>query len=472
MSKNISCISPIDNHLVAERPVISDKEILTLINTANAAQNSWCELSISDKAVLCHQAIDALLANTQEIAMEITLQMGRPIQYCAGELRGVEERARYMIDAAQQALANITIEDSVHKKRFIKRVPLGVVFIIAPWNYPYLTAINSIIPALMAGNTVILKHSAQTLLCAERFNQAFEQAGLPKDVFQYCHCDHVATAKILQHENIHYVSFTGSISGGAKIETSMAGLFKPLSLELGGNDPAYVCADIEPNSKMFKQTVETIVDGCYFNSGQSCCAVERIYVHEHLYSDFTESFIDKVKQYKIANPLNADTTLGPLINNNAATKARKQLSQAITKGATACIAENHFNIKNLAQNYLAPQVLLNVDHSMDMMTNESFAPIVGIMKVKNDQHALDLMNDSHYGLTASLWSNDENNSIKLADNLATGTVFLNRCDYLDPALAWVGIKNSGRGCSLSVLAYHQLTRPKSYYFQTLKPAVE
>ncbi|VAX01718.1 Aldehyde dehydrogenase [hydrothermal vent metagenome] len=472
MSKKISCISPIDNRIIAEREIISDSEIVELIHAANNAQNTWSELNIAEKAVLCHQAIDALLENTQEIAQEISLQMGRPIQFCAAELQVMAQRARYMIDVAQPALDTISIENTNSKKRLIKRIALGVVFIIAPWNYPYLTAINAIIPALMAGNTVILKHSTQTLLCSERFHLAFEQAGLPSNVFQYCHCDHQTTEKIIKHEGIHYISFTGSISGGATIENSIAGLFKPLALELGGNDPAYVRADVEPRSEMFKQTVDNIVDGCFFNSGQSCCAVERIYVHEHLYSEFTDYFIEKVKQYNIANPLDNDTSLGPLINDNAATKARQQLSQAISKGATACIAKNYFNTEDLAKNYLAPQVLLNVDHSMDIMMSESFAPIVGIMKVKNDQQALELMNDSQYGLTASLWSNDENNSMLLADKLQTGTVFLNRCDYLDPALAWVGVKNSGRGCALSVLAYQQLTRPKSYYFQSLKPSVD
>ncbi|MFV1983018.1 MAG: aldehyde dehydrogenase family protein [Thiohalomonadales bacterium] len=467
MTKKITSISPIDNSIVAERPVVSDNEIQKIIKSSNSAQKSWSQLTITDKAVLCHKAIDALLSKTDEILVEITRQMGRPIRNCPGELRGVEERARYMIDNAEQALAEINIENNNSKKRFIKRVPLGIVFIIAPWNYPYLTAINSIIPALMAGNTVLLKHSAQTLLCAERFSQAFAQAGFPDGVFQHIHCDHATTLKILKDPDINYISFTGSVSSGAIIENSVAGLFKPLALELGGNDPAYVRSDIEPDSKMMQHTIENIVDGAYFNSGQSCCAVERIYVHDTIYDKFIEQFVALVKKFKLDDPLKKDTTLGPLVNTNAANQAREQLKNATLNGATLCIPNNYFNTKHLSENYLAPQVLINVDHTMDIMTKESFAPIVGIMKVANDEQAIELMNDSNYGLTASIWSGDEHRIITLADKLQTGTVFLNRCDYLDPALAWLGVKDSGRGCSLSMLAYHHLTRPKSYYLQFL-----
>ncbi|MFV2060719.1 MAG: aldehyde dehydrogenase family protein [Gammaproteobacteria bacterium] len=467
MTKLITSISPIDNSIVAERPVVSEKELSKIINKSRHAQQSWSQIAITEKAVLCHKAIDALLSKTDDIAMEITQQMGRPIQYCAGELRGVEERARYMIDNAQQALFDITIENNENNNRFIKRVPLGIVFIIAPWNYPYLTAINSIIPALMAGNTVLLKHSAQTLLCAERFAHAFKKAGFPEGVFQYCHCDHEITTTILKHPDINFISFTGSVSSGAIIENSVAGLFKPLSLELGGNDPAYVRADLEPDSKNFNSVIDNIVDGAYFNSGQSCCAVERIYVHQNIYDKFVEQFIAQVKHYKLDNPTLKETSLGPVINLKAANKAREQLTQATQSGASLCIADDCFNTKNLPENYMPPQVVINVDHSMSIMTTESFAPIVGIMKVKNDQQAIDLMNDSHYGLTASIWSHSKNDIMNIANKLQTGTVFLNRCDYLDPALAWVGIKESGRGCSLSVLAYHQLTRPKSHHFQFL-----
>jgi acyl-CoA reductase-like NAD-dependent aldehyde dehydrogenase len=467
MTKKIISISPIDNSVVAERPVVSAKELSTIIKKSSQAQKSWSELTITDKAILCHKAIDALLSKTDKIVLEITQQMGRPIQYCPGELRGVEERARYMIDNAEQALADITIENNENKTRFIKRVPLGIVFIIAPWNYPYLTAINSIIPALMAGNTVLLKHSAQTLLCAERFAQAFEHAGFPKGVFQYCFCDHVTTDSILKHPDINFISFTGSVSSGAIVERSVAGLFKHLSLELGGNDPAYVRDDIDSSSKYFSDTVNNILDGVCFNSGQSCCAIERIYVHENSYDDFTEQFINQVKQYHLANPVEKNTTLGPLINNAAATKAREQIKQAISKGAKTTIPDNFFHENDLPANYLAPQVLLNVDHTMDIMTTESFAPIVGIMKVRGDEHAIQLMNDSHYGLTASIWSIDKKNCLIIAEQLQTGTVFINRCDYLDPALAWNGIKDSGRGCSLSILAYQQLTRPKSYHLNFL-----
>jgi len=391
--------------------------------------------------------------------------MGRPIKYAAGEVSGLEERARYMIDIAGQELADMPLENKAGFRRFIRRQPLGVVLTLAPWNYPYLTAVNSIIPALMAGNSVLLKHSAQTLLCAERFYQAFEQAGLPAGVFQYLHLSHAETADLVKHENINYVSFTGSVEGGKAIEQAAAGLFKSLALELGGKDPAYVMADAE-----IDYSVENLVDGAFFNSGQSCCGIERIYVHEHHYDKFVEKYVAQVNQYRLGNPLDQATTLGPVVNSKAADFVRKQIKQAVSMGAKTCIDESSFTEGDFASQpgtpYLAPQVLIDVDHTMSIMKDETFGPVVGIMKVSSDSQAIELMNDSVYGLTASLWTNNVDKAIESGDLLQTGTVYMNRCDYLDPALPWVGVKQSGRGCSLSKLAYQQLTRPKSFHLKT------
>jgi len=460
MVEKTAIISPIDDSIVAERTLAGDKEIHAALKAAVAAQEAWRHASIANRAVLCHRAVDALVADTDVISTEITRQMGRPIRSAPGELRGLEERARYMIDVAENATADIAVADRPGFTRFIRREPVGVALTIAPWNYPYLTAVNSIIPAIMAGNAVILKHSAQTLLCAERFAEAFTRAGLPAGVFQYLHLSHAATVKLAQSDAINFISFTGSVAGGDAMEHAAAGLFKGLALELGGNDPAYVRHDAD-----LENIMADLVDGAFFNSGQSCCAVERIYVDKKIYAPFVEQFLAIVNQYRLGDPLDPDTTLGPMVNRVAAARVRAKIEQALSQGAKAGIDSKRFAADRRDTPYLAPQVLLDVDHTMAVMREEMFGPVVGIMPVDGDREAVELMNDSPYGLTASIWTRDETRAGELGDQLRTGTVFMNRCDYLDPALAWVGVKNSGRGCALSTLGYQQLTRPKSFHLK-------
>jgi len=467
MSNNIQIISPVDGSIVAQRKPAGEADILNTIQASSSVQAAWQHTSVQQRAALCHKAIDIMRDNAADLAIEITRLMGRPVLYSPGELRGLEQRARYMIDIAEQELADIPIKhseanDKPGLTRFIRHQPLGTVLVLAPWNYPYLTAVNAIVPALMAGNTVILKHSKQTLLCAERFQQAFLDAGIPAGVFQYLHLDHENTSKLIKSSSINFVSFTGSVSGGKAVELAAAGLFKGVALELGGKDPAYVMRDAD-----LDYSVENLVDGAFFNSGQSCCAVERIYVHADIFDPFVEQFVDRVKQYRLGNPLHADTTLGPMVNTGAAEFVREQIKQAVASGATACIDADLFPANQPGTNYLAPQVLVDVNHEMAVMKQESFGPVVGIMKVGNDAQAIELMNDSEYGLTASIWTRDETKAAELGAQIQTGTVYMNRCDYLDPALAWVGVKNSGRGCSLSTLGYQQLTRPKSFYLKNI-----
>ena len=457
MKESIKIISPIDGSIVAERPYSSPVEISKCLALANESKSIWKAKTIKERAFICHKAIDVLCSNKESIAKEITMQMGRPIRYAAAEIGGLEDRARYMIEIAEHELSDVRPDKKENHNRFIRREPLGVVMSIAPWNYPYLTAVNSIIPALMAGNCVILKHSAQTFICADRFKQAFEQAGMEEGVFQVLYLDHSQTTALISSQNLDYISFTGSVTAGEIIEKTVAGSFKGVALELGGKDPAYVRDDV-----VLEQAVESLLDGAFYNSGQSCCAVERIYVQKNIYDEFLKKFIDKAKNYVLGNPLNEKVSLGPMISSNAADFVRKQIKQACEMGATACIDETKFPLSKPGTCYMAPQVLINVNHKMSIMMEESFAPVVGVMEVENDEQAIHYMNDSPYGLSASVWTKDESAAIDIGKKLQTGTVFMNECDYLDPALAWVGVKNSGRGCSLSVLGYQQLTRPKSF----------
>ena len=461
MTAMLRTISPVDGRVYVERPYAAETGIAAALAGAVRAQAAWKEVAVAERAALCSRAVDALAADTAAIAEEITWQMGRPIRSAPGEVRGLEERARHMITIAPEALADVRCAPRDGFTRFIRHQPLGLVFTIAPWNYPYLTAVNSVVPAIMAGNVVILKHSAQTPLCAERFAAAFEAAGLPEGVFQYLHLSHADTERMIGAPEVDFVAFTGSVAGGGMVEKAAAGRFIGIGLELGGKDPAYVRADCD-----LENAVEALVDGAFFNSGQSCCAVERIYVHADVFAPFTEKFAHLVRGYRLGDPVDGGTTLGPMVRKRAADHVRGQVRAALDAGARALIDTSAFPADTGESPYLAPQVLLDVDHSMAVMREESFGPVVGIMKVASDEEAIALMNDSEFGLTASVWTADEDAGLRIGARVETGTWFMNRCDTLDPALAWTGVKRSGRGCTLSAIGYQHLTRPKSFHLKT------
>ncbi len=461
MSNGIRTVSPVDGSVFVERDFASETEIQNALSGGKAAQGEWQQTSVEDRVKVLSAAVDAFVGKKSDIAEEITHQMGRPIAYAAGEVAGFEERARHMLAIAPQSLKDMPVEPKPGFTRYIRHQPLGSVFVIAPWNFPYLTAVNAIIPALVSGNTVVLKHSAQTPLCAERFAEAFAAAGLPKDIFQYLHLSHGDTERVIKADEVNFVSFTGSVPGGEMVEKAAVGRFIGVGLELGGKDPAYVAPDAD-----LKHSIETLVDGSFFNSGQSCCGIERIYAHADIYDEFVEGFAELTKQYVLGNPMDTATTLGPMVRTNAADFVRGQISDAIKAGAKALIDPTTFPAHSESTPYQAPQVLVDVDHSMRVMTEESFGPVVGIQKVASDTDAVALMNDSEFGLTAAIFTTDNERAVVVGDQINTGTFFQNRCDYLDPALAWTGIKNSGRGCTLSTLGYEHLTRPKSFHLKT------
>ena len=459
--KTVQCISPVDGSVYAERPLASAEDIATASSRARSAQAEWRRISIAERAEYCTRVVDGMLAMGDDIVPELAWQMGRPVVYGDSELRGFEERARYMIAIAEESLDDIIPEPKAGYTRYIAREPLGVVLTLVPWNYPYLVAVNSIIPALMAGNAVLLKHARQTVLVGERFATAFEEAGLPDGLFHNLVLSHAQTADLISGGLVDMVCFTGSVAGGAAMEQAAAGRFIGLGLELGGKDPAYVRADAP-----IGQAIENLVDGAFFNSGQSCCGVERIYVHEDLFDAFVAGFVDLTGEYILGDPLDQATTLGPMIDAKAADFVRGQIDGALKAGATAHIDERAFERSAPGTPYLAPQVLTGVNHQMSVMREESFGPVVGIMAVSCDEEAISLMNDSPFGLSASIWTKDQDAAASIGDQINTGTVYMNRCDYLDPALAWTGVGQSGRGCTLSRVGYENLTRPKSFHFRT------
>ena len=454
-------ISPVDGSVYTEFDLPSASEIEAALDRAVRAQNGWKRVPLADRSAICLRMTDLMVERAGVIGTELTWQIGRPVAQSPFEIRrGFQERARYMVDVAAAALADDVMEPKDGFRRFIRREPLGVVLVMAPWNYPYLASVNTVIPAIAAGNSVILKVSQQTPRVAEHYHEAFRDAGLPEGVFQYLHASHDDLARLIADSRIRFVSFTGSVAGGAAVQRAASEQFIATNLELGGKDPAYVRPDAP-----LEATIDNLVDGAYFNAGQSCCAVERIYVHQDLYRPFVEGFIALTRKYRLGNPLDPGTTLGPMVRASAAAFVRDQIAEAVGQGARSVIDPIEFPAAHEGTPYVAPQVLLDVDHRMRVMTEETFGPVVGLMSVKNDDEAVRLMNDSRYGLTASIWTNDVDAAIRIGDRVDTGTWFLNRCDYLDPALAWTGVKDSGRGCSLSRLGYESLTRPKSFHLK-------
>ena len=452
----LTCVSPIDGKVFAKREAISISKSREVIEISRKSQPAWSKRPIEERIDLVLAGVAEMGQMNDVVVPELAKMMGRPVRY-GGEFKGFEERAHYMAKIASQSLQVIDAGDDADFKRYIRRIPHGVVFVIAPWNYPYMTAINTIAPALIAGNSVILKHSTQTLLAGERLASAFHSAGVPKDVFQNIFLDHEITKQLIAENSFDFINFTGSVPAGASIEKAAAGTFTGVGTELGGKDPGYVMEDAD-----LEAAADTLIDGAMFNSGQCCCGIERIYVHESLFDNFLEKAISIVSNYKLGNPLDKDTTLGPMANIRFANHVRQQIVDAQQKGAIAHIPTFQEDDGGV---YLTPQILTNVDHSMKIMTEESFGPVIGIMPVKDDDEAISLMNDSEFGLTASLWSSDLQRAVKIGDEIETGTVFLNRADYLDPALCWTGCKNTGRGGSLSEIGFHNLTRPKSYHLK-------
>jgi len=427
MTKVLKCVSPIDGSVFAERETMNSDQAHRAVKQSRDAQVAWAKRSLQERIDLVHAAVSKLGETEAETAIELAHQMGRPVRY-GGEYSGFKFRADTMAEIAEKSLAPIIVEDSDAFVRKIERIPLGVVLVIAPWNYPYMSAVNTMVPALIAGNSVVLKHAEQTFLVGERIAKAFVDVGMPEGVFQHLLLDHETTEELISSKAFNFINFTGSVGGGKAMERAAAGTFTGVGTELGGKDPGFVRKDADLDA-----AVDTLIDGAMYNSGQCCCGIERIYVHESLFA-----------------------------NVRFANEVRKHIDDAISKGAKRCVevfAEDDGGA------YLSPTILVDVNHDMKIMREETFGPVVGIMSVKDDAEAIKLMNDSEFGLTASIWTKDADKAYEIGQQIETGTVFMNRCDYVDPELCWTGCKDTGRGGGLSVIGYHNLTRPKSYHLK-------
>lgn len=460
MPDTLKVDNPFTGEIAAEVPLVDLAQVPSLVERSARAQRSWARTRVEERQALCRRFVEAFQADAERIAREITAQMGKPITEAKNEVKTCLDRARHMIDIAPEALAPDVLPEKPGLARKITHEPLGVVLDIAAWNYPLLIAVNVVVPAVLAGNSVLLKHASRTPLCGAHFADAFARAGAPEDLVIAVNASHAVCEAILARPEVGYVSFTGSVRGGHEIYAAAARRFIDAGLELGGKDPAYVAPDAD-----FDVTVANLVDGAFYNAGQSCCGIERIYVHRSLYERFVDAVVALVRQYKLGDPMDPATTQGPLASPSAPEFLRKQVEQAREKGARVLTGGAPTSVDGKGR-FFQPTVVADATHDMPLMVEESFGPVVGIAPVADDDEAIALMNDSPYGLTASIWTRDEERAARVGARVETGTFYMNRCDYLDPALAWTGVKNSGKSVSLSRWGFAHLTRRKSWHFRT------
>ncbi|MEZ4302427.1 MAG: aldehyde dehydrogenase family protein, partial [Polyangiaceae bacterium] len=436
-----------------------DAAVDRILEAATRAARSWGRTSLGERAALCARAVEEMEAKREDIAADITRMMGKPLRQARNELGGMVKRARYMIEIAESALADTVLPMEGFERRIV-RVPYGVVLDLPAWNYPLLTAVNVVIPALLAGNAVVLKHSPRSPLCGEHFAEAFARAGAPKGLIQALHADYPTTERIAGDARVGYVAFTGSVLGGHRIYAAAAAQrFTDVGLELGGKDGAYVAADAD-----FDKAVDGVVDGACYNAGQSCCAVERAYVHESLYDRFVEAALELMKQYKLGDPTADGVNMGPIAQPWHPAFLRKQIEQARERGAKILLGGKETTVEGRGR-FFEPTLLTECDPSLDVMRVETFGPVLPIVKVASDEEAIARINDCDLGLTAAVYTKDRERAARMARELSVGTVYMNQCDTLDPALPWTGTKDSGKGASLSALGFLHLTRPQAINFK-------
>jgi acyl-CoA reductase-like NAD-dependent aldehyde dehydrogenase len=451
--------SPIDGAILERRPLATHQDLDRTLAAAAKAQAAWRATPLEVRCRLLASAVDRVVAEAPAIAQELTHQVGRPIRFSPGEVRGFEDRARTLLRLAPEALAPVVPPAKTGFRRHIQREPVGVVLALAAWNYPYLIAVNVVVPALAAGNAVVLKHSDQTPGCPERLVRCFEEAGLPAGLFSALHATHDRVAEAIADPRVASVAFTGSTAGGRAVHAAAAGRFKPVGLELGGNDAAYVRPDAD-----LAWTAAEVAEGAFFNSGQSCCAIERLYVHRDVASPFLEALVEAARGWKLGDPRDPETLLGPVIRPSAAARLAEVQQQAVAAGGRALLDPGAHPLHGTGA-YVAPQIVLEPPSDSLLMAEETFGPLLGVQVVDSDEEAVLRINADRYGLTASLWTRDLDAAEALGQRLEVGTVFANRCDYLDPELAWVGIKDSGRGVTLSRLGFEPFTRPRSFHLR-------
>lgn len=453
----LKVVNPFNQDTVCELPFDGREGLNQKIDAALKAYQPWRRMPLAGRLQLINRGLEYFRKNSEEIARDITRQMGKPVREARREIETFFERAKYMMSIAEETLAPDVLP---HKEGFHRRIvhePLGVVLNLTAWNYPLLIPVNGVVPALIAGNVVLLKHSAKTPLCGLHFERAFGNLDTPGLVTNVI-VTHGQTAELIADPRIHHVTFTGSVEGGHEVYREAAKRFIDVGLELGGKDPAYIAEDADLDF-----AVENVIDGACYNAGQSCCAVERVYVHRNLYADFLRRAESVLNQYRLGNPLDDTTTMGPLAGRAALDVLERQVDDAVRRGARVLLGGKR--VAGTSGNFFPPTLLADVPNDAEAMREESFGPLVPVQPVSGDGEALEKMNDGRYGLTASVWTRDRNCAERFARDLNVGTVYQNRCDYLDPALPWTGWQDSGKGSTLSRYGFYPLTRRKSVHFR-------
>jgi len=423
---------------------------------AKAAQPAWNQKSFSARAAHIQKFSDLLTQRTDECARILTLDMGKPLGQATGEIKGTVGRIGFFLEHTASRLAKKQVFADGGMEEVISFEPLGVVANISAWNYPWFVGSNVFIPALLTGNTVLYKPSEFTPRTGQMIANLAKDAGIPQDVFQ-CVSGGPETGSALLKQDVDGVFFTGSHPTGMKISQQVAGRMIRLQMELGGKDPVYVRSDVDPVI-----AAQSIADGAFYNAGQSCCAVERVYVQESSFDKFVEEFVLFARNAKVGNPLDEGTYIGPLTRKAQLKFLEDQVADAVNKGAKVLTGG-----KRIAGDgfYFEPTVLVDVDHSMRVMTEESFGPIIGIMKVRDDAEALKLMNDTRYGLTAGVFSKNRNAAEAILSKLNSGSVYWNCCDRVSPRLPWSGRGWSGIGSTLSYMGIDAFVQPKAWHMR-------
>jgi acyl-CoA reductase-like NAD-dependent aldehyde dehydrogenase len=451
--------NPFTLNPAVEIPLAEWPEIERTLDAAREGARIAAALPLSERKQLVERAVALMEQRADSIANDISRMMGKPVGQASGELRTMAVRARVVIELADAALGPIDVGGDDGITRRILKLPLGVVLDLPAWNYPLLTAINVIAPAVLAGNAVIVKHSPRTPLVGRIFADAFRDAGADPRIVQSLDCTHELTERMVADERIDHVVFTGSVHGGRRISQAAGGRFLQIGYELGGNDPAYVAADAD-----VARSIENLVDGAMYNAGQSCCAVERVYVHARHYAAFVEGARKAAEAYVLGDPLVATTSMGPIAQPQHIAELEGMVRDALRAGATLVTGGKAVQADGRGR-FFQPTVLSDVPPDAHVMKNEQFGPILAVQRVNSDEEAIERMNDSRYGLTASVWTSDRARAERFGLALRTGTVFMNRCDHVDPRLPWSGVGLSGRGHSLSALGFDQLTRTRSLHFK-------
>ena len=451
-------INPATEEIISELTEDSKGTLASKFELLRNAQPSWQKISLIERVQVLKTFSELLEKNIERLAAILTSEVGKPLQQSRNEVNGARTRIKWLTENAEKYLADETMVSEKGLEEKITYEPLGVVCNISAWNYPFLVGVNVFVPALLAGNAVMYKPSEYSTLTGLEIEKLLREAGVPENVFHIAVGGKETGEGLLQLPFDGYF-FTGSYKTGKLIYEKVASKMVPCQCEMGGKDPLYVTDDIAD----MKNVAAATADGAFYNNGQSCCAVERIYVHEKVYDQYVGEFVNEVKSWKAGLPTEAGVYIGPLSRKEQLSVLESQVKDAIQKGAAILTGGKRMDRKGF---YFEPTVIINASHQMSLMRDESFGPVIGIMKVRNDKEAIQLMQDTEYGLTASVYSNSKDRAEKILQQVNAGTGYWNCCDRVSAAVPWSGRKHSGFGATLSHTGLRAFTKPKAYHLRS------